>query len=74
MTDIFIHAYDVKMGYIDIDSYLEPILIYAFILQTLTFMWSHLYEGTFPHIQSDTILVLMNTSALFIIGLIYITM
>lgn len=38
VTDTFIYAYDVKMGYIDIDSYLDPILIYAFIWQTLTFM------------------------------------
>lgn len=31
MTDSPIHTYDVKMGYIDIDSLLDPILIYAFI-------------------------------------------
>lgn len=57
VTDTFIYAYDVKMGYIDIDSHLVPILIYTFLLQTLTIMCSHLYEEIFPHIQSDTILV-----------------
>jgi len=60
------------MGDIDIDSYLDPILIYAFILQTLTFMWSHLYKGIFLHIQSDTVLVWKNTSTVFNIWLIYI--
>lgn len=72
VTDTFIYAYDAKMGYIDIDSYLDPFLIYAFILQTLTFVWSRLYEGIFPHIQSDIIFVWMNTSTVFIIWLIYI--
>lgn len=69
---MFIYAYDVKMWYIYIDSYLDPILVYAFILQTLTFMWSHLFEGIFPYIQSDTIFIWMNASMVFIIWLIYI--